>query len=76
MSVVQIVLLVAGALLVAFLLVLLVGVVLAKAKVGPFRFGDGDLETVRDAATHDADAVQSDDRFFRTDGPGSRGDGT
>ncbi|MGI5166634.1 hypothetical protein ACQEU3_20000 [Spirillospora sp. CA-253888] len=58
-------------LLVAFLLVLGAGVLLAKARVGPFRFGTRRAEEVRRAAEEDVAAVRRDDRYFRRRSPGA-----
>ncbi|MFC9977401.1 hypothetical protein ACFVH6_41535 [Spirillospora sp. NPDC127200] len=55
----------------AFLLVLAAGVLLAKARVGPFRFGTRRAEEVRRAAEEDVAAVRRDDRYFRRRSPGA-----
>lgn len=51
--------------------VLVVGaVVLAKAGVGPWRFGSADRAAIGRAVAADIAAVRESDRYFRADGPG------
>lgn len=66
----KILLLVVVVLVAVFAVLMLVGVLLGRARVGPFRFGSGDRDEIERAAAEDVAAVRESDRYFRKDAPG------